>query len=74
MKNNKIMKVEIDPDTADRVVVCSLKKTMKYIREDIAALKQKKKLGDYEKEDLIEFAATLHAMEEVFDYYGGNLK
>ena len=42
MKNNNI-KVEIDPDTADGITRCSLKQSIAYLREDIAALKKKKK-------------------------------
>jgi hypothetical protein len=68
------LKVEIDPETADGVVRCSLKQTITYLREDIAALKKTKKLESYQKQDLAEHIVALEAMEEVYDYYGGNLK
>ena len=37
-------KVEIDGDTADRIVVCSLKESIKYIKMDIARYKKQKQL------------------------------
>lgn len=73
MKNNN-MKVEIDPDTADGITRCSLKQTIKYLREDIVVLKKIRKAEDYQKRDLAEHIIALDAMEKVFDYYGGNLK
>jgi hypothetical protein len=74
MKNNKDMKVEIDPDTADGIVRASLKQTIEYFREDISDLKKKKKLEDYQKRELADLIVSLDAMEKTFDYYGGNLK
>ena len=70
----KIMKVEIDPETADGIVRASIKQTIEYLREDIAILEKKKKLEDYQKLELGELMVFLNAMETVFDYYGGNLK
>ena len=74
MKKNNNMNVEIDPDTADGIVCCSLKQTIEYLREDIVVLKKTKKLEDYRKRELADLIVSLNAMEEVFDYYGGNLK
>ena len=77
IKNVKVkmnMNVEIDPETADGIVVASVKQTIEYLRQDIAVLKKVKKAEDYQKRDLAEQIRTLDAMEEVFDYYGGNLK
>ena len=69
----KNMNVVIDPETADGVVRASVKESIKYLREDIAALKKVRKVKDYQKRDLAEQIRILGAMEEVFDYYGGNL-
>ena len=77
IKNVKVkmnMNVEIDPETADGIVRASVKQTIEYLRKDIAVLKKVKKAEDYQKRDLAEQIRTLDAMEEVFDYYGGNLK
>ena len=74
MKKNNNMNVEIDPETADGIVRASLKQTIEYLREDITVLKKTKKLEDYQKRELADLIVSLNAMEEVFDYYGGNLK
>jgi hypothetical protein len=74
MKNNKDMKVEIDPDTADGIVRASLKQTIEYLHEDIADLKKKKKTEYYQKRELADLIVSLDAIEKTFDYYGGNLK
>lgn len=77
IKNVKVkmnMNVEIDPETADGIVRASVKQTIEYLRQDIAVLKKVKKAEDYQKRDIAEQIRTLDAMEEVFDYYGGNLK
>ena len=74
VKVNVNMNVEIDPETADGIVRASVKQTIEYLRQDIAVLKKVKKAEDYQKRDLAEQIRTLDAMEEVFDYYGGNLK
>ena len=71
---NVNMNVEIDPETADGIVRSSVKQTIEYLRKDIAVLTKVKKAEDYQKRDLAEQIRTLDAMEEVFDYYGGNLK
>jgi len=68
------MKMEIDGDTADRIVICSLADSMANLKEDIAQLKRKKKLMAYEKETMADCVHNLHAMELVYDYFGGNLK
>ena len=68
------MKMEIDSDTADRIVICALTDSMANLKEDIARLKCKKKLKDHEKKDLADCVHNLNAMEAVYDYFGGNLK
>jgi hypothetical protein len=68
------MKLEIDLETADRLVVCSLRDAMNDLKQAIKKLKQKKKLEDYEKEDLAYSILHLDAMEKVYDYFGGNIK
>ena len=66
-------KVEIDGDTADRIVVCSLKDTILMLREDIRKLRKKKRLSDWEKMCLAEAFSSLDHLEKTFDYYGGKL-
>lgn len=67
-------KIEIDGDTADRIVVCSLKDSILGLREDIKKLKNKKCLSNWEKMCLAEAFSSLDHLEKTFDYYGGNLK
>ena len=66
-------KVEIDGDTADRIVVCSLKDTILSLREDITKLRNKKRLSNWEKTCLTEALLSLDHLEKTFDYYGGKL-
>jgi hypothetical protein len=68
MKNN----IYIDDSTADRIVCCSLKESIKCLKKNIKEAKQKKKLENHEKQQLSNDIIQLDAMEKVFDYYGGN--
>ena len=68
------MKMEIDNETADRIVICALQDSMGPLRDDIVKLKRKKKLKGHEKENLANFIRHLDAIEAVYDYFGGNLK
>ena len=70
----KNIKIEIDSDVADGIVRASLIQNIYDLREDIAALKKIKKLKEYQRQDLADYVIALNAVEEVFDYYGGNLK
>ena len=70
----KDIKIQIDSDIADGIVCASLMQNIYDLREDIAALKKIKKLKEYQRQDLADYVITLNAIEEVFDYYGGNLK
>ena len=67
-------KIEIDYETADRIVVVSLRDSIQGLREDIKDLKKKKKLSQWEKMNLAEKSLSLDHLEKTFDYYGGNLK
>lgn len=70
----KMDKIEIDYETADRIVVASLKDSIQGLREDIKDLKKKKKLSQWEKMNLAENSLSLDHLEKTFNYYGGNLK
>lgn len=67
-------KVEIDGETADRIVVCSLRETIQYVKQDIAKLSKKKKRKSYEQEDLDHCIKHLVHLEAVYEYYGGNIQ
>jgi hypothetical protein len=66
-------KVEIDGDTADRIVFCCLKESIVLLRGDIKKLRKKKCLSDWEKTCLEEAFSSLDHLEKTFDYYGGKL-
>ena len=66
-------KVEIDGETADRIVICSLRESIKYARQDITKYKKRKnKLSNWEKEELADLVMHLTHLEAVYEYYGGN--
>lgn len=66
-------KIEIDGDTADRIVVCSIKEAIKHLKEEIKHFKRSKRLSDWEKKQLAEDLIDLDALEKVYNYYGGNI-
>lgn len=68
------MQCQIDAETVDRIVVCSLRETAKYLKEDIAKYKKYKKLNDCQKEELIDLITQLHHVRAVYEYYGGHLQ
>jgi len=70
-------KVEIDGDTADRIVVCSLEDSIRMIKNSMKALKKdlrKDGKDSYAKLELGECMRFLDALETTYEYYGGNIK
>lgn len=65
------MKIEIDEDAADGIVVCSLKQQIKYLQEDTNRLNRKKSLSKWEKDCLQENIVSLDYLQKTFEYYGG---
>lgn len=71
------MKLEIDGDTADRIVVCSLKDSIRHIKNSMKAYRKdlrKDGKDSHAKLELGECMRYLDAFEIVHEYYGGNLK
>ena len=66
------MTLEVNEETLDRVILCSLKQTIGYLKDDVKKLKKKKKLDEYELRQLAEDVLDLDALERTFEYYGGN--
>lgn len=64
-------KVEIDAETADRIVVASLKYQIRTLRSRLNGYTGTRELSDWEKSDLQETLQTLEYLEKTFDYYGG---
>lgn len=71
------MKLEIDGDTADHIVVCSLKESIRHIKKSMKAYRKdlrKDGKDNHAKLELGECIRFLDAMETVYEYYGGNYK
>ena len=64
----------IDDEVADQLVCSSLEVSISVLKDEISKLNKKKKLKDYEKEDLSHCHKYLVGLELAFDYYGGNMK
>jgi hypothetical protein len=61
-------KLEIDADTADRIVVISLKDQQKYLKKELADFKKGKYLHS---EDVAGNIRLIEAMDLLIKYYGG---
>lgn len=74
MQTTTNMKIEIDSDTADRIVVCSLRESITILEFNINELSKRKRLSNYDKITLKEQTEDLSALLKVLKYYGGDLK
>tara|TARA_R110000751_G_scaffold49686_13_gene110487 strand:- start:1837 stop:2046 length:210 start_codon:yes stop_codon:yes gene_type:complete len=68
----KVM-IEATPDQIDKIILSKLSEAIQDNKADIKTYKKMKNKEPYQKEDLRNFKRTLQALEEVYDYYGGNL-
>lgn len=68
------MKLEIDSDTADHIVICSLRDSIRTLKTEIKKLKMIKNPSDWDKKQLAEDILDIHALEKVYNYFGGNIK
>ena len=64
-------KIEIDSDTADHIVSCSLKDSIKTLRKEIKTLKGRAKHTEWDKRQLAEDIIEVSAMEKVYYFYTG---
>jgi hypothetical protein len=61
-------KLEIDFETADRIVLLALKEQRKYLRKELAQFKK----GEYlHPEDVVKNTQLVQALDLVIKYYGG---
>ena len=56
-----MLDVQIDYDTADRIIVCTLKDSMNNLKREIKNLRSKKNLWPHQKEDLEYYIKDLNA-------------
>lgn len=64
----------IKDEFAERVIVAELRDTIKTLKHDIKQLSKIKEPESWQKSDLEYNKTILTAMEQVYDYYGGNIK
>jgi hypothetical protein len=61
-------KLEIDFETADRIVLLALKEQRKYLKKELAQFKK----GEYlHPEDVVNNTRLVQSMDMVIKYYGG---
>ena len=64
----------IKDEFADRVVLAELRGAIKNLKRDIKQLSKLKKPEFHQETDLAYNKRILAAMEQVYDYYSGNIK
>lgn len=67
------MNIELSDEAVEDIVCSALREHMKYMKKNIKELKKKKNLEAYQQQDLGHDVSMLAAMEEVHEYFGGNL-
>lgn len=65
------MKLEIDDELSDKIVLAVLKEHMKYLKSDIKRLKANKNRKSFEDQDLLDHEKTLDSMIDVYRFFGG---
>jgi hypothetical protein len=65
------MKIEIDDEVIDNLVVSSLSESIGHIESNIKALKKLKNLKPYQKEELADYIIDLEAIKRTRYYFGG---
>ena len=61
-------RLEIDFETADRIVLLALKEQRKYLKKELAQFKK----GEYlHPDDVVNNTRLVQAMDMVIKYYGG---
>lgn len=65
------MKIKIDDDMADKIVIARLSESARYIKIDIDSLISKVELQPHQREDLKTHIEDLAALNRVLEYYGG---
>ena len=63
--------IEIDGETADRIVACSIKDSINQLQKEIINLKKVKPIGQWEKKQIGENLIDIDALLTVYFYYTG---
>jgi hypothetical protein len=70
------IKLDLNEEFTDRILIAKLKEHIKYKKEDIKNLNRihkTQKLKPYQLEDMKNFRMDKKAMEQVLHYFGGDL-
>jgi hypothetical protein len=65
------MKIEINEEVIDNLVVNALSESIGHIESNIKALKKLKKLEPFQKEELADYIIDLEAIKRTRYYFGG---
>lgn len=65
------MKIKIDEELADKIVLKSLKRQRKFCKESVSMLESSGKLQQYQEVDLECSRETLTHLKYVIQYFGG---
>jgi len=65
------MKLEIDDEVVDNLVVSSLTESIEIIEKDIKRLSKMKKLKPHEQQDLEDHLSYIEALKKTRYYFGG---
>lgn len=64
------MKLELDDEVTDAIVVATLKQHLKYAKKNIKDLRKMKKLESFQAEDLGNNIKLADSIEDVLHYFG----
>lgn len=69
----KEMKIDLNDDQIDEVVLWEMKRHSELLKSNISSLKRKRRRAKYEQEDLERFLEVHAAMKVLLGYYGSHL-
>jgi hypothetical protein len=67
------MKIDLDDDQIDEIVLFEMQRHSKILESSISSLKRRRNLKKFEKEDLARYKEVLQAMFVISGYYGSHL-
>jgi len=68
------MFIEVDCETADKIIIQGLRESIECIKLDIDRLSAQRTLRPFEEEDLDYCTNMLNHLEAVYNYFGGDLQ
>lgn len=65
------MRLDLDDEVTDAIVLATLKEHRKYANKNVKDLKKKKKLESYQEQDLGHNIRLAASLDDVIRYFGG---